>query len=225
MPGASELLGYAASALVAASMMMSNVVRLRLLNLLGAAAFAGYGAWIGAAPIVALNAFIVLVNLYFLARLRFDRATFELIEIRDPAAPWPNQFARYYAADIALLWPGFDLAAVPAPVIVMIRRNMLAVGMFVYHRTPEGDLQIDLDYVAPDYRDLAPARYFYGAGQRHCPAGDCGRWVVTSANPSVQRYLRRVGFVLEQRSGPALDPPSSAAQAGRGRALSFSRPL
>ncbi len=43
-----ELLGYAASALIAVSMMMSSILRLRLLNLAGAIGFAIYGLCIGA---------------------------------------------------------------------------------------------------------------------------------------------------------------------------------
>ena len=43
-----ELLGYAASALIALSMTMSSILRLRLFNLAGALGFAIYGLCIGA---------------------------------------------------------------------------------------------------------------------------------------------------------------------------------
>jgi hypothetical protein len=41
-----EILGYVASLLVAASLMMSGVRRLRWINLAGSLAFAAYGLWL-----------------------------------------------------------------------------------------------------------------------------------------------------------------------------------
>jgi len=50
-----ELVGYAASALIAISLMMSSILRLRLINLAGAAAFATYGLLIRAYPVAVLT--------------------------------------------------------------------------------------------------------------------------------------------------------------------------
>ena len=50
-----EWIGYAGSALVAVSLMMSAIVRLRLLNLAGALIFALYGALVGAMPVLLVN--------------------------------------------------------------------------------------------------------------------------------------------------------------------------
>ena len=60
-----EFIGYAGSVLVAVSLMMSNIVRLRWINLFGAATFSAYGLLINAYPVFALNGFIVLVDLYY----------------------------------------------------------------------------------------------------------------------------------------------------------------
>ncbi len=46
-----ELLGYTASLLIAVSLMMTSVLRLRVINLAGAAAFSAYGFLIGAVPV------------------------------------------------------------------------------------------------------------------------------------------------------------------------------
>jgi hypothetical protein len=64
-----ELFGYAASALIAISLMMSSILRLRIINLAGAAAFATYGLLIHAYPVVVLNSCIVLVNVFYLVRM------------------------------------------------------------------------------------------------------------------------------------------------------------
>ena len=61
-----EIIEYAASILVALSLMMSKIVTLRIINLIGAALFFLYGILIDSIPVAAMNGFIVLINVYFL---------------------------------------------------------------------------------------------------------------------------------------------------------------
>lgn len=61
-----ELYGYLGSALIAISLMMSNIRKLRWINLIGAGTFASYGLLIQAWPVAVLNGFIVLINLVHL---------------------------------------------------------------------------------------------------------------------------------------------------------------
>ena len=64
-----EWFGYAASVVVAISLMMSSIVKLRWLNLTGATMFSSYGFIIGALPVGFLNLFIVVINVVHLARM------------------------------------------------------------------------------------------------------------------------------------------------------------
>lgn len=61
-----ELLGYLATTLVAASFLLKDVIKLRLVNAIGAACFVVYGVIIGSYPVVLLNAFLVCVNGYYI---------------------------------------------------------------------------------------------------------------------------------------------------------------
>lgn len=63
-----EFLGYLASILVAISLMMRSLTKLRVINLSGSLLFTIYGFSIGAYPVAALNAFIVLVNIFYLQK-------------------------------------------------------------------------------------------------------------------------------------------------------------
>jgi len=63
-----ELLGYLASSLIAISLMMRSLNKLRIINLVGALLFTVYGSILGAYPVAVLNAFIVLVNVYYLQK-------------------------------------------------------------------------------------------------------------------------------------------------------------
>ncbi len=61
-----ETLGYVASIFVAASLTMRSLTRLRVINLVGSLLFTAYGLIISAYPVAVVNAFIVLVNVYYL---------------------------------------------------------------------------------------------------------------------------------------------------------------
>ncbi|GAA4897032.1 YgjV family protein [Ferrimonas pelagia] len=64
-----EWVGYAASLLVAISLMMSEIKKLRWWNLCGAALFVAYGLAISAYPVALVNGFIVLINIYYLHKI------------------------------------------------------------------------------------------------------------------------------------------------------------
>lgn len=70
-----EILGYAASIMVAISLTMKDIVRLRVLNFIGCALFTAYGVMIDAWPVVATNGFIACVNIYFLAKMQKVKKT------------------------------------------------------------------------------------------------------------------------------------------------------
>jgi hypothetical protein len=61
-----ELLGYGSSVLIALSVMMRSMVKLRLINVIGSIGYVTYGLLIGAYPVAALNLVILLINLFYL---------------------------------------------------------------------------------------------------------------------------------------------------------------
>lgn len=64
-----ELLGYSASIFVAISLLMSNIKKLRYINLVGCLLFVIYGVLIAAYPVALMNAFCAGINLYHLYKL------------------------------------------------------------------------------------------------------------------------------------------------------------
>ena len=64
-----EWVGYAASILIAISMFMKDIIKLRFINLIGSLLFAIYGFIIKAYPVAIVNVIIVFVNLYYLYKL------------------------------------------------------------------------------------------------------------------------------------------------------------
>lgn len=63
-----EILGYVAMVLVAASFLLKDVIKLRLMNSIGAICFVIYGFLIGSIPVVGLNIFVACVNGYYILK-------------------------------------------------------------------------------------------------------------------------------------------------------------
>ena len=64
---------YAEMIMVAISLTMKYIFRLRVLNFIGCALFTAYGVRINAWPVVATNGFIACVNIYFLAKMQKEK--------------------------------------------------------------------------------------------------------------------------------------------------------
>ncbi len=194
-----ELIGYLASVLVAISLMMRSVLRLRLINLVGSLVFAVYGLLIGALPIALLNFLIVLINLYTLLQMLRAQEYFELLEV-GPESPYLQRFLRFYADDIRQLMPDFAYDPEGTDVAFLVLRDMVPAGVFLARRGEDGSLLVTLDYVIPGYRDLKAARFIYGENLAFFK--DQGIHHVYSLPGSKRHrdYLRRMGFRLANSS-------------------------
>lgn len=188
-----ELVGYLASALIVVSLLMASVRRLRVINLIGAAVFTVYGLLIGSIPVVLTNGAIVLIDVYYLARMARQRAQgdyFEVVAVpRD--SPVLARFLAYHLADAQRFQPGF-LGLQDDHHAWMILRNAVPVGVVLARL--EGEVAtIDLDYVAPAHRDQRAGTRFYTT------PGVFGAHGVTRLRSvatveAQRRYLEAMGF-------------------------------
>ena len=78
-----ELVGYFASLLVLVSLLMTSVVKLRVINMVGSLIFAIYALCIGSLPTAVMNFCLVGVNIFYLVRMARTEQFFNLL----PAAP------------------------------------------------------------------------------------------------------------------------------------------
>jgi len=188
-----EVTGYVGSVLVAVSLMMSSLVKLRWINLAGAMTFAVYGGLVGAYPVLVVNGFIVFVNVYYLWRMSRQRDYFTLQPIQRRDNSFLLGFLHFHAEDIARYFPLFDLGAVENPRLAFILRDMNPAGLVVF--TEEGsDVVIHLDYVLPSYRDLRCARFFLDQMAERWRQRGLRRILSPAAGATHRDYLRRLGF-------------------------------
>ena len=75
-----EIIGYLGSALVVASMLMSSVVKLRVINTIGSGIFAAYALIIHSYPTALMNVCLVGINIYNLVKLTQKAQNYDLID-------------------------------------------------------------------------------------------------------------------------------------------------
>lgn len=69
-----ELVGYSASLFIAISLMMTDIVKLRIINSIGCILFIIYGLNVGAYPVALANTIIIIINFYNLYKLKGMKA-------------------------------------------------------------------------------------------------------------------------------------------------------
>ncbi len=104
-----EILGYLASALIAVSMIMVSVVRLRIINLLGSTLFIVYALLLPSVPVLIANLFIVAVNIWHLNKsFRNGRAYCDYIAVGSERHDQIMEYYDVHAARIASFYPHFE---------------------------------------------------------------------------------------------------------------------
>lgn len=188
-------LGYVASMLIATSLLMRSIVRLRAINLAGAATFSVYGFLIGAYPVGILNLMTATINVVQLIRLQRRREIFRILDIR-PNAPYLHYFLDFQSDDIHRFFPNFEYDPQEGDgtrLALLVLRDLVPAGVVLGVVRGER-LDVDLDYVVPQYRDLKVGRflfvdeaaYFRGLGIRE---------IVSPADTKAHaKYLVRIGF-------------------------------
>jgi GNAT superfamily N-acetyltransferase len=194
-----ELLGYAASILIATSLLMRSIVRLRVINLAGAATFSVYGFLIGAYPVAVLNLMTSIINVVQLLRLQRRREIFRILDVR-PDSPYLHYFLNFQAADIRRFFPSFRDERVrdePSRLALVVLRDLVPAGVLLGCIRGE-QLEVDLDYVVPQYRDMKVGRYLFRDEADFFRARGI-REIVSRADTEVHAgYLERMGFARHE---------------------------
>jgi hypothetical protein len=189
-----EIVGYTGSVLIALSLMMKNIVRLRKVNLFGASTFAIYGLLVNAYPVLVLNSFIAFVDIYYLIDIYRKKDAFSLMPVLDPNHPYLNKFLDFYSDDIKKFSPEFIRDKIEEANYYFILRNLVPVGIFIYKVRTLNEAEILLDYSIPDYRDLKNAEYLYYAALEFLKEKGIKKLIAKSEVDKHRDYLKSVGF-------------------------------
>jgi len=196
-----QIIGYSGSLLIALSLSMKSISRLRKINLIGASTFAIYGLLVQAYPVLVLNSFISAVDIYYLLQMRKQKDYFELLPIRTNESPFLLRFLEYHAKDIKDFFPEFVFDAQKDYLIAFVLRNLLPVSLFIAEKKEGATLQICLDFSIPAYRDRQNAHYLYHREQEFFDKLNYRFLVTCSDIPAHQKYLRKLGFHKDTEKG------------------------
>ena len=188
-----ELVGYAASVLIAVSLMMTSILRLRLINLIGAAGFSIYGLIIGAYPVAVLNGFIVLVNAVHLVRIFRAKQFFQLLPLK-PDSQYLPYFLNFYGHEIHRILPNFQYRPSANQLLLFILRDCAPVGAFIAEQRPNGVLRVVLDFVVPRYRDLKIGRFLFVERAAFFKERGIREIIISPRTAEFGAYLVKVGF-------------------------------
>ena len=197
-----EIVGYVASVLVAVSLMMSSILKLRLVNLVGSAAFTVYGVLIHAYPVAAVNLLIVFINLYYLRQMLGAREFFKLLRVR-PDSEYLGYFLDFYRDDIQRFSPGFAAAPSEGQLTFFVLRDMVPAGLFIGERGADGSLRVLLDFVIPQYRDFKTGKYLFSRQVDFFRSLGITAIVSEPGSREHSAYLRRMGFTPPDPADPA----------------------
>lgn len=182
-----ELFGYLGSALVVIAMLMSSVVKLRVINTLGSIISGIYALIIGSFPLALMNVSLVVINLYNLRKLLITKQQYHLVKCNSQDGS-VEFFLEQYQQDIRLYF------AQPKPanadVAYLIFCNNAPAGILLGRNMAAGQIEVLLEYTTPAYRDCSIGKFLYGA----LPAQGIHSLQVSSCLESHRSYLEKMGF-------------------------------
>lgn len=195
-----ELIGYLGSALVVVSMLMTSVVKLRIVNTIGSAIFTGYALVIGSYPTALMNFFLIGINLYQLFRLLRNQKQYDLIST-DLTNPYILFFLEKNMNDIHEWFPEFSMRELCADVVYLVCCDSNPAGIFIGKRLKDpNDAEVLLDYAVPKYRDTSAGRYLHGQMKQKG-----WKTLVFRGNaPKHVKYMEKVGYQTDEKGAYVL---------------------
>jgi hypothetical protein len=187
-----ELIGYTASLLVVLSLTMSAIVKLRVVNMVGALTFSVYGMLIGSVPVAAMNGIIVVINIYYLAKIYRDDEYFHLLE-EDAGSNYTQTFLEYYKEHIKTYQPSYAFAA-ERNFSLFVLRDMVPAGLVQGNVGEDGILTVDLDFVIPNYRDFKIGKFLFQDKLDFFRSKEIRVIRASPGNSVHNRYLEKTGF-------------------------------
>lgn len=195
-----EILGYIASLIVLISLLMSSIIKLRLINLLGSAVFSLYGFLIGALPVGFMNLCICIINLYYLYKIYSTKEYFKILPL-EGNSEYFNYFLDFYNKDISKYTNSTKFDLIEKSVSFYILRNLVPAGIFIATKQDEHTLNVELDFVIPEYRDFKIGAFIYEESKNYFLDKGYSRFICNSSNDIHIKYLRKMGFKEVSENG------------------------
>lgn len=186
-----EIFGYVGSVLVVVSMLMSSVVKLRVINLIGSVISGAYALIIGSFPLALMNACLIVINLWNLKKLIFVKLNYDLVVCGTGDAALAH-FLDHYSQDIQVYFPGFRYSAAKVDTAYLVFCEAEPAGVLLGNREEDGTIRVALDYTTPTYRDCSIGKFMFSV----LPGEGVNRLATARPSEKHRPYLEKVGYEL-----------------------------
>lgn len=188
-----EIFGYIGSVLVVVSMLMSSVVKLRIINTVGSIVSGIYALICGAFPLVLMNSCLIIINIYNLFKLLKTTQNYDMFDAKadDSSVVY---FVNRYKDDIMTYFPDFDASNVDADQAYVVCCDGNPAGLFLGKTMENHGIDVLIDYSTPAYRDCSVGTYLYS--QLPGKGIKAVQFAKTATETHVA-YMAKVGFVKE----------------------------
>lgn len=184
-----EVFGYVGTVLVVVSMLMSSLVKLRVINTIGSVISGSYALIIGSYPMVLMNGSIILINLYNLHKLLRTKQQYELVD-GNADESFINYVLNHYKEDIASFFPEFNVNNKNYDTAYIICCDTTPAGVMLGKMQENGVLEVVLDYSTPAYRDCSVGTYLYSK----LPSKGVKKVLFSGKTQNHEAYLQKMGF-------------------------------
>ena len=183
-----ELIGYLGSLLVIISMLMTSVVKLRIINTIGSVIFCGYALAIHSYPTAAMQVCLIIINIINLYKLNNTKKEYSAVEAKTEDG-FLSHFLSANKEDIQKFFPDFSAPAAGNK-IFLITCEQVPAGVFVAQEDGQGTLTVKLDYTTPAYRDCSAGKFLYSYLQKL----GIKKIIAETKIPAHEKYLHKMGF-------------------------------
>ncbi len=186
-----ELIGYAGSFLVIVSMLMTSVVKLRIINTIGSVIFCGYALCIHSYPTAAMQVCLIVINIISLHKLYNTKKEYSAVSVSANDG-FLAHFLYAFDDDIKKFFPDFVKPA-DSDKIFLITCGEVPAGIFIAEASAadSNELSVKLDYTTPAYRDCSAGKFLYN----HLKHNGIKKLTAKTKIPSHEKYLRKMGFI------------------------------
>lgn len=183
-----EVIGYCGTILVVLSMMMTSVVKLRIINICGSILSMTYAVITNTWPIVLMNAALIIINVIQLIRSFRRSLNFNYRKVLTNDLSFKH-FMEIYQFDIEKYFGEISISDKEEAYLVYIDTEL--AGVLVGNK--ENDcFNVSIDYAIPKFRDMSIGKYVYPKLKEN----DINLIIQSSGVKKHNKYLLSMGYVL-----------------------------
>ena len=197
-----EMIGYLGSALVIVSMLMTSVIKLRVINTIGGVIFCGYALCIHSYPTAAMQVCLIVINIVNLYKLKNTEKEYSAVPLNANDC-FLGHFLSTNSSDIKKYFPDFT-GTEDEDIIFLITCAEIPAGVFIAKDEGAGFLNVKLDYTTPTYRDCSAGKFLYS----YLKQNGIKNIKAETKIPAHEKYLKKMGFKPKRITGDKNDSPN-----------------